>query len=546
MTQLLINLTGTINSTNFDEWRTDLIAQIQSVNQDLVTDNDFDTASRHVKSFKTAENALKNAKQSAINQAQEIQQLFASIDEITEEARQARLSLERQIRSRKSEIKEEHIQSGIEVIKAVIEEQSEDFKNGDLSHFLDRGRYESAVFGKGGIRGLEIGIKGITSIIKAEIAELSRHINNNKAKLDSISVGYKALFHDYSQLVCLPEEQLEAEIDKRIAHYESEIKQRINEKIVKEEYIQSGIDEIRTVIEEQSEDFKGGDLSHFIDRSRYESAVHGKVSIRELEICIKEITSIIKVEITEQLQHINNNKVKLDSLSEGYKVLFQDYSRLVCLPEEQLEAEIDKRIARYESEIKQRVNENLASENKPDNIQDHDEIEPKQIGDEDFASENKPDHIQDNSEIESTQIDDEIISKKIKYKIAIQMEATPDEANRIVDNINNDFSYYITALELSQNDNLNDKPKKVHMKEDAIASCSSHTPSHSTASKNEKSYSVDDIRKEHNNAYKEWSESDDELLKRLYSEGVCIDDLSKKLGRLQGGIRSRLVKLELL
>ena len=418
MSQLLINLTGTINSTNFDEWRTDLIAQIQSVNQDLLTDNDFDTASRHVKSFKTAENALKNAKQSAINQAQEIQQLFASIDEITEEARQARLSLERQIRSRKSQIKEEHIQSGIEVIKAVIEEQSEDFKNGDLSHFLNRGRYESAVRGKGGIRGLEIGIKGITSIIKAEIADLSQHINNNNAKLDS--------------------------------------------------------------------------------------------------------------------------------LIEGYKALFQDYSQLVRWPEEQLEAEIDKRIACYESEIKQRVNENLARESKPDNIQDDSEIEPKQIGNEGFASENKPDHIQDDSEIESKQIDDEIISQKRKYRIAIQMEATPDEANRIVDNINNDFSYYITALELSQNDNLNDKPKKVHMKEDAIASCSSHTPSHSTAPKNEKSYSVDAIRKEHKNAYKEWSESDDELLKRLYSEGVGINDLSKKFGRFEGGIRSRLEKLELL
>ena len=301
MSQLLINLTGTINSTNFDEWKTDLIAQIQSVNQDLVTDNDFDTASSHVKSFKTAENALKNAKQSAINQAQEIQQLFASIDEITEEARQARLSLERQIKSRKSQIKEEHIQSGIEVIKAVIEEQSEDFKNGDLSHFLNRGRYESAVFGKAGISGLETGIKEITSIIKAEIAELSQHIINNKAKLDS----------------------------------------RI----------------------------------------------------------------------------------------EGYNALFQDYSQLVRWPEEQLESEIVKRIARYESEIKQRVNENLARENKPDHIQDGSEIEPKQVG-------------------------DDIISQKRKYRIAIQMEATPDEANRIVNNINNDFSYYITELELSQNDNL--------------------------------------------------------------------------------------------
>ena len=224
MPQLQINLTGTINSTNFDEWKSDLIAKIQSVNRNLVTDNDFDEASTHVKSFKAAEKALKNAKQSAINQAQEIQQLFSSIDEITEEARQARLSLERQIKARKKEIKEDYIQSGIDTIKAVIEEQSVDLAACGLSHYLDRSRYESAVYGKAGIRGLERGINQVTSVIQEEITEKVRQINNNKVKLDSIIEGYKVLFQDYSQLMFWPSEQLDREIDKRITRYESEIK----------------------------------------------------------------------------------------------------------------------------------------------------------------------------------------------------------------------------------------------------------------------------------------------------------------------------------
>jgi hypothetical protein len=54
-------LTGTIDSSNFDEWKTDLITQIQSINRDLVTDDDFVTATKQVKAFKTAEDTLKRA-----------------------------------------------------------------------------------------------------------------------------------------------------------------------------------------------------------------------------------------------------------------------------------------------------------------------------------------------------------------------------------------------------------------------------------------------------------------------------------------------------
>lgn len=87
-------LTGTVNTSNFDEWKSDLIVQIQSTHIELVTDDDFVEATNQVKSFKAAEKFLKQAKQSAINQAEEIQQLFSAIDDITEEARQARLSLD--------------------------------------------------------------------------------------------------------------------------------------------------------------------------------------------------------------------------------------------------------------------------------------------------------------------------------------------------------------------------------------------------------------------------------------------------------------------
>ncbi len=100
MNQLFIKLTGTVNSSNFDVWKKELIAQIQAVNVELITDDDFVTASIQAKSFKSAEKSLKEAKQSAISQAKEVHQLFPAIDDITEAARLARLSLARHIKAR--------------------------------------------------------------------------------------------------------------------------------------------------------------------------------------------------------------------------------------------------------------------------------------------------------------------------------------------------------------------------------------------------------------------------------------------------------------
>ena len=230
MKQLFIKLTGTVNASNFDVWKKELIEQIQAVNVELVTDDDFVTASGQVKSFKVAEKSLKQAKQSAIAQAEEIQQLFTAIDEITEEARQARLSLERQIKARKLEIKQHYIQSGIDEVQSFIDEQVVEFNKCDLSPYLNRSRFESAVSGKAGISGLETGIEQICTQIKTEISEKAVKIYNNKVRLDALPETYKILFQDRALLICLPEDELESEIDKRTTRYNDEMAQRETEK----------------------------------------------------------------------------------------------------------------------------------------------------------------------------------------------------------------------------------------------------------------------------------------------------------------------------
>ncbi len=73
MSNLIIKLNGEIQSSNFHEWKDGLIEQIQSAQLALKTDNDFATAELNVKTFKIAETTLKHAKESAIQQASDIQ-----------------------------------------------------------------------------------------------------------------------------------------------------------------------------------------------------------------------------------------------------------------------------------------------------------------------------------------------------------------------------------------------------------------------------------------------------------------------------------------
>lgn len=222
MDQLVIKLTGEIQSSNFDEWKTDLIVKIQSVNRMLTTDDDFVEAIEHVKSFKEAEKFLKEAKQSALEQAADIQSLFAAIDEVSEEARQARLSLDRQIKARKIEIKERLIQSGIEVIRSIIEQQGDDFQQMDHTNFLDRSRFDSATKGKASIKGLQSAIDDLCSRIKEEISQRAQDVRHNKIAIDSLDDKYKMLFQDRTSLLPLTKQELELTIENRIAKYKED------------------------------------------------------------------------------------------------------------------------------------------------------------------------------------------------------------------------------------------------------------------------------------------------------------------------------------
>lgn len=62
---------------------------------------------------------------------------------------------------------------------------------------------------------------------------------------------------------------------------------------------------------------------------------------------------------------------------------------------------------------------------------------------------------------------------------------------------------------------------------------------------NEPTYSIEAYRIESPNAYKPWTQDDDDRLEQLFCEGKTTRELSEIFQRKQGAIRSRIKKLEL-
>ncbi|MCB1096241.1 MAG: hypothetical protein KDN22_11755 [Verrucomicrobiae bacterium] len=220
MNALIISLTGEITETNFDEWKTDLLKQIEGIQKELKSDGDFVLATDQAKNLKQAEAALKKAKESAIEQAADIQRLFAAIDEVSAAARNARLFLEGQVKARKQEIKDEIVQSGIRKVRALVEAQSDDFHLTDTRSYTDRGLFEDAIKGKRGIDGMDAAVGLLIDRLQEEISNKATAVEARARKLSAIAPEHQPLFQDRAALLDQSDTDFEATITTRIQVFE--------------------------------------------------------------------------------------------------------------------------------------------------------------------------------------------------------------------------------------------------------------------------------------------------------------------------------------
>ncbi len=216
MDNLDIQISGKIQSSNFPIWKKSLLDLIGFIKLELTTDDDFAAATDDAKLLKRAEKVIQEAKIKAIEQTEEIQLLFNGLDEISEQARCARLTLERQIRTKRQEIKDWLITASITEVRDYVGSKSEIYSQLRNDNYLERHHYESAIKGKSSIVGVRKALASLVHEMKGVIDEECMQVLRNYETIQAISPNDRMLFQDVHYLVTLPENELRLTIDNRI------------------------------------------------------------------------------------------------------------------------------------------------------------------------------------------------------------------------------------------------------------------------------------------------------------------------------------------
>lgn len=193
---LHIEVTGMVTASNLREWKDAAIAVFQGIGTDLQTDQDFADAERTVKWCGDIEDQLKAAKQHALGQTASIDELFRTIDAISEEARSKRLALDKLVKQRKESIRGEIVAAGVSAVRAHF-----DAINATLGQYridppqslqLDIG---AAIKGKKSIASMRDAVDAAAASAKVAGSQRAERVRANVAILDQ-HAEHRHLFAD--------------------------------------------------------------------------------------------------------------------------------------------------------------------------------------------------------------------------------------------------------------------------------------------------------------------------------------------------------------
>lgn len=114
--ELAIAVEGKVVKSNLPEFREMVAAYVATINTELATDEQFGQAEQDVKKLQLMEEAIDQAKDKALRDADEIYQLMQNLSEIAEIPRQTRLALLKRIESQKKAVRAQMIADALNQI----------------------------------------------------------------------------------------------------------------------------------------------------------------------------------------------------------------------------------------------------------------------------------------------------------------------------------------------------------------------------------------------------------------------------------------------
>lgn len=233
---LHIEVTGAVTASNLKEFKARALGVLGAIKTELQNDADFADADKTTKWCKEVEDRLEAAKQHALSQTSSIDELFRTIDDIKEEARQKRLTLEKLVKQRKESIRAEKVEMARKKFTAHVANLQSEITGVNL--VITQPDFGGAIKGLKTLASIQNELD--TSIANAVIAA-DAYAKDVREKLNwckKNAAGHSSLFPDLQSLIAKPLEDFTLTISSRIEQHKKDEADRLEaerERIRKEE-----------------------------------------------------------------------------------------------------------------------------------------------------------------------------------------------------------------------------------------------------------------------------------------------------------------------
>ncbi len=216
---LRIEVTGMVTASNLAEYKAHALAVFESINRELVTDDQFADAEKTIKWAGDVESRLAAAKQHALSQTSSIDELFRTIDDISSEARRVRLDLDKLVKARKDTIRLEIVTGGAQALSAHLE--SLNVRLGKSYMPSVPADFAGAIKGKRTLDSMRDAVATALANAKIEASAIADRIQANLKTLRELGAGHAFLFSDTATIVLKAPDDLNLIVMSRIADHKA-------------------------------------------------------------------------------------------------------------------------------------------------------------------------------------------------------------------------------------------------------------------------------------------------------------------------------------
>lgn len=214
---LRVEVTGKVVSSNLAEYKEHALAVFKGINRTLETDQDFADAEKVVKWCGEVEDRLQATKEHALSQTASIEELFNAIDTIAAEAKRTRLELDKLVKARKEQIREEIVTEGRGALAAHI--ASLNTRLGKPYMPTIPADFAGAIKGKRTVESLRDAVNTTLAHAKISANEIADKIQMNLGTLRDLASEHNFLFADTPVIVLKAPDDLTMLVKSRIADH---------------------------------------------------------------------------------------------------------------------------------------------------------------------------------------------------------------------------------------------------------------------------------------------------------------------------------------